>query len=61
VFNVSEYEPPRLTSKMWRQPIHSVWEMDPLVCARCRAEMKIIALIDELAAIRRILTHLGSS
>ena len=59
VLNVSEYDPPRLTSKTWRQLIHKVWEVDPLVCARCGSEMKIIALIEDPAVIRRILTHLG--
>jgi len=59
VLNVSDYDPPRLTSKTWRQLIHKVWEVDPLVCPRCGAEMKIIALIDDPAVIRRILTHLG--
>ena len=31
VLDVCEYEPPRLTSKTWRQLIHKVWEVDPLV------------------------------
>jgi hypothetical protein len=59
VLDVSDYDPPRLTSKTWRQLIHKVWEVDPLVCPRCGSEMKIIALIDDPAVIRRILTHLG--
>ncbi len=57
--DVSDYDPPRLTSKTWRQLIHKVWEVDPLVCPRCGSEMKIIALIEDPAVIRRILTHLG--
>jgi hypothetical protein len=48
----------RSPADLWRQLIHKVWEVDPLVCARCGAEMKIIALIDNPAVIRRILTHL---
>ena len=59
VLNVSEYDPPRLTSKTRRQLIHEVWDVNPLVCPRCGAEMKIIALIEDPAVIRRILTHLG--
>ena len=51
--DVSDYDPPRLTSKTWRQLIHKVWEVDPLVCARCGAEMKVSALIDDPAVIRR--------
>ena len=50
--DVSDYDPPRLTSKTWRQLIHKVWEVDPMVCIRCGAEMKIIALIDDPAVIR---------
>ena len=46
VLDVSDYDPPRLTSKTWRQLIHKVWEVDPLVCVRCGSEMKIIALIE---------------
>ena len=53
VLDVSDYDPPRLTSKTWRQLIHKVWEVDPLVCARCGAEMKVSALIDDPAVIRR--------
>jgi len=34
VLNVSEYDPPRLTSKTWRQLIHKVWDVDPLVRPR---------------------------
>ena len=59
MLDVSDYDPPRLTSKTWRQLIHKVWEVDPLVCVRCGSEMKIIALIEDPAVIRRILTHLG--
>ena len=59
MLNVSEYDPPRLTSKTWRQLIRKVWDVDPLVCPRCGAGMKIIALINEPAVIRRILAHLG--
>ena len=54
VLDVSDYHPPRLISKTWRQLIHKVWEVDPLVCPRCGAEMKIIALINDPAVIRRI-------
>ena len=39
--------------------IHKVYEVDPLVCAKCGAPMHVIALIDDAAAIRRILEHLG--
>ena len=43
----------------WARLIHKVYEVDPLVCAKCGAPMHVIALIDDAAAIRRILEHLG--
>ena len=43
----------------WARLIHKVYEVDPLVCAKCGAPMHIIALINDVAVIRRILEHLG--
>jgi hypothetical protein len=39
--------------------IHKVYEVDPLVCAKCGTPMHVIALIDDATVIRRILEHLG--
>ena len=38
--------------------IRRVYEVDPLVCPRCGAEMRVIAFITEPRVIRRILDHL---
>jgi hypothetical protein len=43
----------------WARLIHKVYEVDPLECPRCKGPMRVIALIDDKAVIRRILTHLG--
>ena len=43
VIDVSDYHPPRIPSKKWRELIKKVWEVDPLICP-CGAEMKLIAL-----------------
>ena len=43
----------------WARLIHQVYEVDPLECPRCKGLMRVIALIDDKAVIRRILTHLG--
>ena len=43
----------------WARLIHKVYEVDPLVCARCNGPMKVIALIDDAHVIERILKHLG--
>ncbi len=38
--------------------IKRVYEVDPLVCARCGGEMRIIAFIVDPAVIDKILRHL---
>jgi len=43
----------------WARLIHKVYEVDPLVCAKCGTPMHVIALIDDATVIRRILEHLG--
>ncbi|MCL7488627.1 MAG: hypothetical protein M8357_10695, partial [Desulfobulbaceae bacterium] len=35
-----------------------IWEVDPLSCPRCHAEMKIISFIVQPDVIRKILVHL---
>jgi hypothetical protein len=43
----------------WARLIHKVYELDPLECPRCKSPMRVIALIDDKAVIRKILIHLG--
>jgi hypothetical protein len=43
----------------WSQLIRKVYEIDPLLCSFCGAEMRIVAFIVELSSLRRILQHLG--
>ena len=43
----------------WARLIHKVYEVDPLECPRCKGPMRVIALIDDKAVSRKILTHLG--
>jgi len=59
VIDVSEYHPPRIPSKKWRELIKKVWEVDPLICPHCGAEMKLITLIDDDEVIenKRLGTH----
>jgi hypothetical protein len=59
VLDVTDYKPPWIPSKTWRELIKKIWEADPLCCPRCAHEMKIISLIDEPSLIERILRHLG--
>ena len=39
--------------------IRKVYEADPLECPQCKGPMRVIALIEDLGVIRRILEHLG--
>jgi hypothetical protein len=59
IIDVSDYQPPRIPSKTWRECIKKVYEVDPLCCPRCGGEMKIISFITDPQVIRQILEHLG--
>jgi hypothetical protein len=43
----------------WAKLIRKVYEVDPLECPKCGAQMCVIALIEDPAVIERILTWLG--
>jgi len=43
----------------WARLIHKIYEVDPLECPRCKGPMRVIALIEDKAVIRKMLTHLG--
>ena len=47
-----------MPSKKWRELIKKVWEVDPLICPHCGAEMKRIALLDDQSVIEKIIRHL---
>ena len=59
ILDVSDYNPPHVPSKTWRELIKKVWEVDPLTCPQCGYEMRIISLIQDPDVIRRILENLG--
>jgi len=42
----------------WARLIRKVFEVDPLLCKKCGAEMKIIAVITEHAVVDRIIRHI---
>ena len=48
----------RKSKANWARLIQKVYEVDPLKCTKCEHTMRIIAVIDEPAVIRRILKHL---
>jgi len=45
--------------KSWARLIYQVYEIDPLQCPKCGAQMKIIAFILEREEVIRILKHLA--
>ena len=44
--------------RRWANLIRRVYEVDPLVCPRCQAEMRVIGFITEPSVITRILDHI---
>ena len=48
----------RLFRRRWRELIKRIYEVDPLVCPRCHAEMRIIAFIIDHGVVDKILRHL---
>ncbi|MDF1555458.1 MAG: transposase [Deferrisomatales bacterium] len=58
ILDVTEHQPTKVASKTWRELIWKVWEVDPLRCPKCDGEMKVIALIEDEAVVRKILQHL---
>ena len=55
--SISEDDPLPRSRASWARLLRMVFEVDPLTCARCGAEMKVIALITEPALIDRMLRH----
>ena len=55
------HTPRRLARRRWAGLIKQVWRVDPLVCPRCGAGMKILSFIHPTQAdiIEKILTHCG--
>ncbi len=43
----------------WAALIKRIYSADVLVCGRCQGKMRVLAVIDEAEAVRKILAHLG--
>jgi hypothetical protein len=43
----------------WARLIKRVYEVDPLLCPYCGAEMKIVAFVVEVGSLRRLVEYLG--
>jgi hypothetical protein len=57
IVDVSTYKPHRIPTPTWRECIKKIWEVGPLECPHCKAEMKIISFISEPKLVRKILEH----
>jgi len=44
--------------KAWARLLAKIYEIDPFVCPRCGSEMRVIAIIQDVAEITKILIHL---
>ncbi len=51
--------PPARARAAWRELIEHVYEVDPLLCRRCGAELRIVSLVTRRDTVERILRHLG--
>jgi len=45
--------------KEWARLIQKIYEVDPLICPKCKGAMKIISFIDQPEVIKAILRHLN--
>ena len=48
-------------SRGWAEMIKKVYEVDPLLCPKCRGQMHIISFIDDHKVIDKIISHLKLS
>ncbi len=55
---IIEEEDRHVPSKGWAGMIRKVYEVDPLLCPQCGAEMKVIAFIEDHKVIDNIIDHL---
>jgi hypothetical protein len=45
--------------RRWAELLRRIYEVDPLVCPKCGATMRIIAFVIERRVIRRVVRHLA--
>ena len=50
---------PTQSGRLWADLMQRSFAFDVLACPRCGSRMRLIALIDQPAVMRRILSHLG--
>jgi len=55
---VVEEDTRKAPGKGWAQMIAKIYEVDPLTCRECGAEMRVIAFITECSVVDKIINHL---
>ncbi|MBM3707623.1 MAG: hypothetical protein FJW69_04665 [Actinobacteria bacterium] len=56
---IEEEKDYKVCSKSWARLIKKIYEVDPLLCSKCKGSMRIIAFIEDYKVIRKILDWLG--
>ena len=56
-----DLEPASASQASWARLLRQVFEVDPLACPRCSAEMRIVSVITTPAAIDQILRHVRTT
>ena len=51
---------PTEATRRWAALLRQIFEVDPLVCPKCRGTLRILAFITQASVIDQILTHLRS-
>jgi len=55
---ILEEELQPVPAKGWAEMIRKVYEVDPMLCPKCGATMKVIAFLTDYAVVDRIIDHL---
>ena len=59
MLTVSDRSSKKAFRKSWARLIQKIYEVDPLVCPKCKGTMRVISSIEDQSVIRSILEHLG--
>jgi hypothetical protein len=49
----------KIFRRNWARLIQKIYEVDPLICPKCKGAMRIVSSIEDPSVIRDILKHLG--
>jgi len=58
-YHIIEDDSPGGLNKSWARLIQKIYEVDPLLCPKCGAKMRIIAFIEDYKVAKKILDYMG--